>query len=276
LIFIFLGVGCLHDKHRIVGLKNVHEFLKLVDSCPEKTGTMMADHKGFADIFVIQVLLAVKGGLWNLVLNRILPLIGSVYVECSPFESLILRASPRVATVPPKLANQENLTSEQIRAAARINKVAKKDFVQKLLEGYVGMMFAEGTRSRSGKMLRASRGVVDYLGKDWVILPLAIEGTEKILPPAKEGSFPFPNLWQPVTIIVGKPIFKDECVKMASFYREHFDTLVNGKIERLSLDQATIDIVYRQIALLHIEKGNPEYSGYYSRPLEEIYIPRKK
>lgn len=257
LIPFFLGAGCLHDNKVVIGAENAKQFQQLVKDGAK--GSILADHKGFADTFLIQVGLAVKCGLWKLVTRQILPVMGMMYASRYPLETLLMRAGNFVVAVPPTMVVPKSARKE----ALAIWIALKQEFPKLLASGFVGLIFAEGTRSRSGAMLQASSGMTELLKHPQsVYLPTAIEGTEKILPPADNHGIPLPIFTQATRIIFGKPLTFEEIDRKAKELQREFS---------ISYRQAFIDVIYREIALLHEKFGDKSYMGHYSRPLEVIY-----
>ncbi len=260
LIPLFLAAGCLHDNKEVIGVENAKSFYKQVQSGAK--GSILADHKGFADTFLIQVGLAVKCGLWNWSTKLLLPVMGVMYASRYPFESLLMRAGNFVVAVPPKMP-----VPRSAKAMGReIWDALKEQYPAALTIGFIGLIFAEGTRTRGGKMLIASSGMTDLLKHSGSIyLPTALEGTEKILPPADNRGIPLPIFTQSTKVIFGKPLTFEEVDEKAKTLQREF---------RIGYRQAFIDVIYRAIALLHINHGDASYAGYYEKTLEEIYVAR--
>lgn len=260
LIPLFLAAGCLHDNKEVIGRENARAFYQMVKNGAK--GSILADHKGLADIFLIQIALAVKCGLWELATKLLLPVLGMMYASRYPFESLLMRAANFVVAVPPKMEVPRSAKP----MAREIWETLKTVFPSGLNLGFIGLIFAEGTRSREGKMLIASSGMTDLLKHPGSIyLPTALEGPEKILPPADERGIPLPIFTQSTKVIFGKPLTFEEVDARAKQLQRDF---------RIGYRQAFIDVIYRAIALLHIENKGENYAGYYAKPLEEIYVAR--
>jgi 1-acyl-sn-glycerol-3-phosphate acyltransferase len=61
-----------------------------------------------------------------------------------------------------------------------------KESIYRLREGHILVMYPEGMRSRSGKMLKPKEGFVKIAAKTGVpVVPIAMRGTFQILPPHK-------------------------------------------------------------------------------------------
>ncbi len=255
-----LGIGCLHDNKEVIGVENAVAFNRMVEHGAK--GTVLADHKSFVDSFLIQLALAVKCSLWDTATKRFLPVIGMMYASRYPIESLLMRSVNFVAAVQPTM----EVPKSAQRQARKIWEALKEQYPSALTLGYVGLIFAEGTRSRCGAMEKASSGIVEVLRHQGsVYLPTAIEGPEKIMPPADGRGIPLPIFTQATRVIFGNPITFDWVNEKVAELQQHFN---------ISYRQAFIDVIYREIALLHINHGDANYTGYYSRPLEDIYTER--
>lgn len=264
--FFLAAVSLNYRKHKVVGLEYVHRFVRAVEK-EGKRGTILPDHKGFADIFAVQTMFALKGGYWKIATRKLLPLLGLLYYSRYPIESLMMRASNVVIALPPTL-QQDGVPRSSRGMFVRILRAMYADYPRKLAEGHIGLIFAEGTRSRTAAMLVAQAGVTKLLDHpNAVYLLVALEGTEKILPPADRHGIPLPLFGTPLTVIFG--IRTQEEVSVRS-------TQLSEQFE-VSYEQAFIDVLYGEgIAQLHKDHGDAKYAGYYGVALEEIYAPRKK
>lgn len=258
LVPLFLGAGCLHDNNEVVGVKNAREFVRRVDE-EGLFGSIVADHKGFADNFLLQVDLAVKCGLWEVGTRRLLPIIGLMYASRYIIQSIFMRATNLLIAVPPTMEIPRSARKE----GSAIWDALKEQYPYYLSEGYIGLIFAEGTRSRSGKMIEPPSGIAEVLKHPGSIYLLtAIEGTEKVMPPADERGIPLPDFMVGTRIIFGVPVTYETVDEEVKQLQQQF---------KVNYRRAFIDVLYRKIALLHIEQGEPSYAGYYEKPLEEIY-----
>lgn len=118
---------------------------------------------------------------------------------------------------------------------------ALRKSIETLKDGNSILVFPEGTRSRTGKMLRGRSGV-SLIAKqaDVSIIPIGISGTDKLLPVNREGNMSrewFVNAL--VNVNIGKPFTLEEVNKDE-----------NNKI---------IDEIMKKVAELLPE----EYRGYY-------------
>lgn len=143
----------------------------------------------------------------------------------------------------------------------------RTDFPRKMREGFYAFGTAEGTRSRSGQMIQAQAGFWKAVNVDnSIILVVALEGTEEILPPADQKGLPLPDL------SVGLGVFFD--LMSVEAVRERAKYLTENY--QVDFAQAAMDVIYERIALLHLRYGKRKYMGFYSRSLEEIYSPREE
>lgn len=255
-----LAIGCLHDNKEVVWIENAREFVRQIDNGAK--GTILPDHKGIADIFLIQLAFAVKGGMWNAAIKRFLAVVGMMYASRYPFETLLMRAGNIITAVPPTMTVPKSAQKEN----RRIWEALKEQYPAALLIHYIGLIFAEGTRSKGAKIIKPPSGIVAVLKHPGSIyLPTAIEGSQNFQPPADERGIPLPLFTARTKVIFGK---------ILTF--EHVDAMAKELVRnyRVSYSRAFIDYIFRQIALLHIEQGDPSYAGYYERPLGEIYVAR--
>lgn len=97
----------------------------------------------------------------------------------------------------------------------RKNEESKKEATEKaiqyLKEGYILIIYPEGTRSRTGEIQRGKLGVAKiYLRTGVPILPMGIKGTFELLPPG--GKL---KIKRSVRVNIGKPmVFKEEIEKV--------------------------------------------------------------
>ena len=105
--------------------------------------------------------------------------------------------------------------------------------------GWSLMIFPEATRSRSGLMGRFRHGAAELAGRRGVpVLPVRIDGTDRILPPG--AGWPRPGR---VTIAVGTPIHRDPDESASAFtarIRAEIEGLdhVDGVSELASLESS--------------------------------------
>lgn len=96
----------------------------------------------------------------------------------------------------------------------RKSEISKKEVVKRAIEvlkkGDILVIYPEGTRTRTGKIQEAKRGVAKlFLETGVPILPVGIKGTFELLPPG--GKLKIKKI---VKINIGKPLFFKEEFKM--------------------------------------------------------------
>jgi 1-acyl-sn-glycerol-3-phosphate acyltransferase len=126
------------------------------------------------------------------------------------------------------------------------DKAAMKEIIGLLKSGQNVMIFPEGTRSRAGSMIEGKRGIllIARLAKVRIV-PLAMTGSEKILPIAKDGNMTGEKIHKgTIQVRVGKPFSVP--VKTEEQSKEQYD-------------QDTMDFIMKQIAGMLPE----EYRGVY-------------
>ena len=89
---------------------------------------------------------------------------------------------------------------------------ADKDALTKVIKTIKGgnnvIIFPEGTRSRTGSMIEAKKGIL-LIAKitKAVIIPIGLSGTEKLLPVNQKGSMASENFhYAKVKVCIGKPV----------------------------------------------------------------------
>lgn len=171
---------------------------------------------------------------------------------------------PSEAKKIPKLREGETYESRRQRVNARRNiikhevEISVRLLIQQLSLGKLLWFSAHGTRQRSGviECAPAPNAILLVKHGDW-LTPIALEGTEKIMPPQKPGNgllkkwlLSIPRFWYPLTIIVGEPI---RCADIES-------------ADELGLLRAR----------LHYDFGRKEMAGYYLPRLEQEGAERKE
>jgi 1-acyl-sn-glycerol-3-phosphate acyltransferase len=126
---------------------------------------------------------------------------------------------------------------------------ALKHAVEMLKTGKSIQIFPEGTRSRTGQLLRGKRGAGLIARRSGVpIVPVALAGTEKVLPINEQDMGGEQIHHAHVKVAVGKPFHVSDLVCTAA----------EGEDER----QALADAMMRRVAELLPQ----EYRGYYGEP----------
>lgn len=126
------------------------------------------------------------------------------------------------------------------------DKAAMKEIIQLLKTGQNVMIFPEGTRSRVGSMIEGKRGIllIARLAKVRIV-PLAMTGSEKILPIAKDGNMTGEKIHKgTISVKAGKPFSIP--VKTEEQTKEEYD-------------QNTMDYIMKKISVMLPE----EYRGVY-------------
>lgn len=258
----FLAISSLgSDNHKVVGIQNVHKFIRAVEA--GRSGTILADHKSFADIFMLQCLLAPRTGKWAFFTKRVLPFMGLLYYSRYPIQSLMMRASPVIVTPPPTIRSQGPTRKTLLDMVEAI----KTEYPIKQDEGYVGLGYFEGGRSKDNQIHKAHATLIQALARPGaVIMSVGYEGVEEMMKPADKTGLPLPNFATPVKLIVDFLEWDEIAEQAAQLELDYY----------VSFDEAAADLIYRNIALGHKQHGNAKYMGHYHKPLEEIYTARVK
>jgi len=126
------------------------------------------------------------------------------------------------------------------------DKAAMKEIINLLKSGQNVVIFPEGTRSRVGSMIEGKRGIllIARLAKVRIV-PLAMTGSEKILPIAKDGNMTGEKIHKgTIKIKAGKPFSIP--VKAEEQTKEEYD-------------QRSMEFIMRQISVMLPD----EYKGFY-------------
>ncbi|MCY6369543.1 lysophospholipid acyltransferase family protein [Clostridium ganghwense] len=99
------------------------------------------------------------------------------------------------------------------------------------------LIFPEGTRSRTGKLIKAKRGIILIARMCKVpIVPIGMTGTEKLLPINKEGKMEKEKFnYSDINVKIGKPFYlpKKEREEVSKEYDERALNFLMGKIAEL-------------------------------------------
>ena len=180
-------------RFQIKGLENLDLLKPLVGKFPI---TFVANHLSHFDAAAIYGLLYLSGGWAREVAERLLFIAGrlvflptftrpGIYM----FPSLLV-CSRRDMTENPGLAD----------LMLKINQRTFREAQKRQKKGEILVVFPEGTRSRTGKLLQFVDAVYHYVANR-IVVPISIQGTEKLLPP---NSFVFQLARGEITI--GKPL----------------------------------------------------------------------
>lgn len=186
-------------------------------------------------------------------------------------EKLLVKPADRAYIFPPSEAKKiprvrqgESFGDRRLRFSERLAKIESEVGVtttvlnQQLAEGKLLWFSSQGSRMRSGTIeCPPSPGALKLISSgDW-LTPIALEGTEKIMPPQKLGNsllkkwlLSIPRFWHRLTIIVGEP---RRCSEI-------------GSADELGLLRAR----------LHYDFGREEMAGYYLPRLKQEEAEREE
>lgn len=157
--------------------------------------------------------------------------VAGVKLKSNPVTNLAVKIS-KTTFVKPNTADKEGLSN--------IIKIIKN--------GGSIVIFPEGTRSRTGKMIKAKKGI--YLIAKLTgatIIPIGIAGTDKMLPISKEGDMGHERFHNTdVTVKIGKP------VSLPSKLKDE---------DRHDYEERAVDTLMRSIAELLPENYRGEYGN---------------
>ena len=124
----------------------------------------------------------------------------------TPIASLLTRSQNAIFVWPKSLPPQNE--EEAIRQRT-MNIKSIRDAKQALKKGHMLVTFPEGGRSYEGKLKQGEPEIAHYLKlvPNTVVLPVAVWGIEKIIPPRKK--LVLPNPFQKVNFAAGTPIEVD-------------------------------------------------------------------
>jgi 1-acyl-sn-glycerol-3-phosphate acyltransferase len=188
-----LAPRVLHDPV-ISGISHLNEILG-------KPVVMFANHLSYSDANVLDVVLqnGAAGGL----ADRLTVVAGpKVYSNVARRFSSLCFGTIKVPQ------NSERSTEEAVMSPREVGKLARRSIQiahERLNLGEALLVFAEGSRSRTGEMQRFLSGTARYLGARNVwVLPVAIAGTERLFPIDGNGLNAVP-----ISVSFGRPISAD-------------------------------------------------------------------
>lgn len=195
----------------------------------EVTGDeILSERIGKPTIFIANHLSNVDGIVLNKVLEKnSVTFLAGIKLKANPFTSVFLKAVRHIP-INPNSADRKPL----------------KKALEVLRMGGSILIFPEGTRSRSGSMIKGKKGfllLARLSGAD--IVPIALEGTERLLPVNQNDMGKETPHHATVSVKVGQPFQIEE-------KSHHSD----------NRDEACVYNAMRKIA----EMLNPEYQGVYA------------
>lgn len=167
-----------------------------------------------------------------------------VKLDRNPISKFLIGSVNKIKVWPTSInAKAEKKKGERITMIRKSLECSKKA----LNDGYNLVIYAEGTRSRSGGLQQAESAVAHFfeLVPDTTIMPVAICGTEKILPPG--SPIPIPSL-DPIAVNFGQPIRMDDL------------SMKYSHLPRSERRKETIDFIMGRIA----QNLPSEYRGKYA------------
>jgi 1-acyl-sn-glycerol-3-phosphate acyltransferase len=159
---------------------------------------MFANHLSYSDANVLDVVLQNAGA--SALADRLTVVAGpKVYSNVAPRFSSLCFATIKVPQ------NSERSTEEAVMSPREVGKLARRSIQiahERLNLGEALLVFAEGSRSRTGEMQQFLSGTARYLGRPNVwVLPVAIAGTERLFPIDGNGLNAVP-----ISVSFGRPV----------------------------------------------------------------------
>jgi 1-acyl-sn-glycerol-3-phosphate acyltransferase len=169
-----------------------------LDEVIAKPVVMFANHLSYSDANVLDVVLQNAGA--GALADRLTVVAGpKVYSNVARRFSSLCFGTIKVPQ------NSERSTEEAVMSPREVGKLARRSIEiahERLNLGEALLVFAEGSRSRSGEMQRFLSGTARYLGTRNVwVLPVAIAGTERLFPIDGNGLNAVP-----ISVTFGQPI----------------------------------------------------------------------
>lgn len=234
-----------------------------------KGNQLVANHTSILDTFLPQLIMWFHG-FEKRVEDLLHYSVGVKFVNRRPLISKIIKGGSYYSIVPPAMLKRKYLRtlsredlSQHLINAKRINTSALLGLGESLSQGIWTLLFPEGTRVPKGSMRKVHQGVAGALRHPGTnIQAMAIVGLDLMWPP---GSW-LPKLVGKAKIILGKPTPYEELDRQAKELNAKYNVTEN---------QALVDLVARQIAVLLIDNGHKSYAGFYAEPNEDRYEKRQ-
>jgi len=169
-----------------------------LDVVTHRPVVIFTNHLSYADAHALDFLLHEVGG--SRLSDRLTVIAGpKVYSNIERrFSSLCFGT---IKTPQSSLRSTEDAVMNS-REVARVARRSLQDAQERLRLGEALLIFAEGTRSRSGQMQQLLSGAARYLkSPDTWVLPIGITGTEKLFPIGEDSLNSVP-----ITLRIGRPI----------------------------------------------------------------------
>ncbi len=174
LLDIECGLVC---KEQIRGLENLDDIRILLEE--KKPVFFMANHLSNADAPVLQYALSRHG--FSDIRHKLVFLRG-IRLDKKIITKTLSNSCTHIDVWPPTVSPS---TPEERKQAMAMSRNSLNAISYALENGKIIMVFPEGTRSRDCQLGKGVEQVAHYLSDETYILPIAISGTEKILPTEK-------------------------------------------------------------------------------------------
>jgi 1-acyl-sn-glycerol-3-phosphate acyltransferase len=173
-----------------------------LDAMTDARLVIFANHLSYSDANVVEVVLR-KAGAWALA-DRLTAVAGpKVYSNVSRRFSSLCFGTVKVPQSSERSSEDAVMNPREVaRAARRAIQIAH----ERLSLGEALLIFAEGSRSRTGQMQQFLPGTARYLDLPGTrVVPIGISGTEKLFPIGGAALHPVP-----VTMSIGRPILASD------------------------------------------------------------------